>query len=123
MQSSINSEPVFEQNLEKKGRGKGLLGAFAKPWSTRTIKLRGYTLRYYDGPVLKGHMGVRGCTVEAMDCKDADNKPFAFVVRTLKDGNMVLNASSAAVRDELASFLKFEVTIMDQSDDASHNVA
>ena len=54
----FNSLQVGEPNLvvalEKKGRGRGLAGIIARPWTSRTFKLKGQVLEYYDGDVLKG---------------------------------------------------------------------
>jgi hypothetical protein len=75
--------PVGEPNLvvalEKKGRGRGFAGIIARPWTSRTFKLKGQTLEYYDGDVLKGEK-VTDCLFYSFGNNISSATPFRFYI-------------------------------------------
>ncbi len=74
---------TFEIILEKKGRGRGTF-SLSRPWATRTFRLTGQCLQYFDNDKLKGTLDIKGGVCRLVPGAEADNKPFPFEV-TLSD--------------------------------------
>jgi hypothetical protein len=89
--------------LEKKGRGRGLLGG--RPWAVRTFKLVQQNFEYYDGAKLKGTLNAKGCKASLLKPSEADNKEFPFKMVTVEGEDVILNGSSWAIRDKCVEVL------------------
>jgi hypothetical protein len=88
--------PVYEVVLEKKGRGRGF--TFTRPWAVRNFKLKQQTLEYYDASKFKGSINIKNAQVKTLTPKEADEKPFPFVIITTTKEHVILNASSDLTR-------------------------
>lgn len=99
--NNSDTSPVFQVLLEKKGRARGAIGLLSgRPWAIRTFKLQKQTLRYYDRDDLRGEVNIAGAKALKLESKDADQKPFPFVIQCVTNNNehVILNASCEDVR-------------------------
>ncbi len=99
--------------LEKRGRGRGIAGFIARPWASRTFKLSGQILEYWDGDVLKGSINTAGCTCKALDKaehKELKNKQYPFVLNTGSE-ELYLNATSPEVREKCIEVFSYSADI------------
>ncbi|RYY89211.1 hypothetical protein EON63_01155 [archaeon] len=72
--------------------------SFARPWAVRTFKLKGQTLEYYDSSKLKGTIDIANGVAAVVAPRDADDKPFPFILDTNDKEKLILNASCDEIR-------------------------
>lgn len=94
---------VYKQgNLQKLGRGRGLVSAImGKKWAERSFKLfEDFRMQYCDGDVLRGEFPVDNARVEAVEGEKAEGKEFAFEITTKESEKILLAASSVEERND-----------------------
>jgi hypothetical protein len=91
------NRPIFEVQLEKRSRGKGL-SQFKTSWKQRTIVLSGQVLDYCADDELKGSFFLADSNVYVVLPSEADQRLHAFAI---DNGSVVLlfNAASDVIRD------------------------
>jgi hypothetical protein len=87
----------FRVILEKRGRGRSLLGK--KTWKVRVMKLKGQMLEYYDGDTLRGTISLENAKVEKCTSAEADNRLFPFIINTKDGEKALLNSYTSDIRN------------------------